>query len=78
MQTSGLRGRCSPMNDATPEQTAKVADLLAECRARGVQRFGTRYSPYIGPGCAATREAILVETDGFIYGHVEQDGRVTL
>lgn len=77
MQTSGMRGRFSVMNTATPEQTAKVAELLVRCRAEGVQRFGTRYSPYIGPGCAAERDAILVEADGMIYGLVEKDGLVT-
>lgn len=77
MKTTGLRGRSSPMNDATPEQKAKIELLSVECSTRGCGWFEVRYSTYIGPGCAAERGAITVVADGMIMYNVEKNGVCT-
>ena len=81
MKTTGLRGRCSPMNDATPAQNEAVQKLLSDARNSGsVSFFEVRYSTYIGDvggPCAATRGAITVCMDHKIAHQVEKDGQLT-
>lgn len=77
MKRTGLRGRSSPMNDATDEQRAAVAKLAVEAEAEGAHIFEVRYATWIGAGCAADRGAICVSVDGRIYNNVEKDGTLT-
>lgn len=77
MKKLGLRGRYSPMNEATDAQRVAVQERIAVAEAEGVGILEVRYSTYIGPGCAAERGAICVVVDGRIGWLVEKDGRLT-
>jgi len=77
MKTTGLRGKSSPMNRATPEQRDSILGQRAIAERSGVNFFEVRYSTYIGPGCAAEHGAITVVTDGRIAGLVWKDGVIT-
>jgi len=77
MKTTGLKGKYTPMNRATPAQIAKIEMLRVECSEVGCGWFEVRYPSYIGPGCAAERGAITVVADGMIMYNVELDGTCT-
>lgn len=76
MRKLGLRGRSSPMNDATDAQREAIATLIAEAQAHGTSIFEVRYSTYIGPGCAAEQGAITVVEDGAISALVWPSGTI--
>jgi hypothetical protein len=77
MKVSGLRGKYSPMNDATEEQKAAIGELVDRQKRLGrVYRLEVRYSTYIGPGCAAERGDITVIMDGAIGAMVTKDGTI--
>jgi hypothetical protein len=77
VKSRGLRGKYSPLNDATHSQLEAVNKLYAQATAEGKHLFEVRYSTYIGPGCAAERGAITVCTDGKIWHNVEKNGQLT-
>ena len=77
MKTTGLRGRYSPMNNATPEQEERIGMLRVQAEREGKRQFEVRHPSYIGPGCAAERGAITVCADGMIMWNVEKDGVCT-
>lgn len=76
MRTTGLRGRSSPMNRATPEQVAAIEQERIASQREGVQRFAVHHSPYCGPGSAGDKGAITVDNDGRIRCWVYPDGFV--
>jgi hypothetical protein len=78
MRKHGLRGRSSPMNDATDKQKTAILELAEKVEAEGHGIFAVRYSTWIGHGCAADKGGITVEVDGRIYAHVYPDGYVGL
>lgn len=76
MKVSGLRGKYSPLNEATDEQKAAIASIQDRAVKRGIRRFEIRYSTWIGPGCAAERGDIVVMMDGGIGAMVCPDGTI--
>ena len=75
MKIAGMRGKYSPMNDATPSQRESIQHILEDLTEEGnTHQAEVRYSTYIGPGCAADRHAITVIADGRIWRIVETSG----
>lgn len=76
MKVSGLRGKYSPLNQATIEQKDAIAAVRDRAAKRGVRMFEVRYSTYIGPGCAAERGDLTIVMDGAIGAMVCKDGTI--
>lgn len=76
MRRLGLRGKWSPLKDATEPQKVSILAELDKAEAEGARIAEVRWPAYIGPGCLAEKGGISVDVDGRIWGVVMPDGYV--